>query len=343
MATPSPETLAFYSSPRDHTDPGEFSSQLDGLSPQVDDLACVLQHTLIHILEAWRYGYQIPVERRTEVEIGDAHGILARAFELDFRPLAMPRPPQRRVVTTCHDYAVLLCAVLRHQGRPARARAGFARYLNQTTRVDHWLCEVWSSERACWHRVDAQLDPVQLSGYGIAFDPNDVPTDDYLTGAEAWQLCRAGDLNADQFGFLRWRGWGYLRHVLLRDAFALAKNEGLPWVTVGIPEADEADITERDRRFLDELAEAAGGRESEPVARICQQIRVAGRSLDVFPWSLADVTGDRGELNQALLRAQQAHAVEGDDQRGAHIGEDCHPQGGPAHQGESKKHPLDRQ
>lgn len=289
MAIPSLQTLAFYSLPGDHTNPGEFSCRLDGLSSDIDDLARLLQHTLIHVLEAWRCGYLIPVERRSEVELGDARGILARAFELDPRPLTEPRPAERRVVTTCHDYAVLLCAILRYQGRPARARAGFARYLNQTTRVDHWLCEAWSPESARWHRVDAQLDSVQRAGYAISFDPNDVPTEDYLTGAEAWLSCRLGHLDAEQFGFLRWRGWGYLRHVLLRDAFALAKHEGLPWVAMGIPLADEAKVTERERRLLDELAQAAGGLDSAPLVELCQQIRATGRPPDVLPWSLGDM------------------------------------------------------
>lgn len=290
MTTPSLETLAYYSCSGDHSAPGEFSSCLDGLPRDTGLLTATLQHTLIHVLETWRYGAQIPAERRGEVEIGDARGILARAFDLDSRPLTEPRPPGRRVVTTCHDYAVLLCAILRYQGRPARPRAGFARYLNQTMWVDHWLCEVWSPESARWHRVDAQLDSVQRAGYAISFDPNDVPTEDYRTGAEAWLSCRMGHLAAEQFGFLRWRGWGYLRHVLLRDAFALAKHEGLPWVAMGIPLADEAQVTERERRLLDELAQAACGLESAPVARLCEQIKVTGRPPDVLPWSLADVT-----------------------------------------------------
>lgn len=290
MATPSPETLAFYSTRGDRSCPGEFSPCLDGLPSDIELLTMILQHILVHVLEAWRYGFTVPVERRAEVEIGDTRGILARVVALDPRPLTEPRPPERRVVTTCHDYAVLLCAILRHQGRPARARAGFADYLNPTVRVDHWLCEVWSADSSRWIRVDAQLDPVQRAGYCISFDPNNISVDHYLSGAEAWQACRAGQFNADQFGFLRWRGWGYLRHVLLRDAFALAKNEGLPWLAMGIPLVDEADITERDRQLLDELALAACGLESAPVVHLCERIRATGRPPDILPWSLSDVT-----------------------------------------------------
>ena len=87
MAEPSLGTLAFYSLPGDHTDPGEFARRLDGLSSDIDDLAELLQHTLIHVLEAWRYGLQLPAERRAEVEIGDARGILEKVFSLDPRPL----------------------------------------------------------------------------------------------------------------------------------------------------------------------------------------------------------------------------------------------------------------
>lgn len=293
MATPSARTLSFYSNPGDHTQTGEFSAHLEGLPSGVDRLAGLLQHTLIHVLEAWRYGFDIPAERRAEVMIGDACGILARALELDPGPLTQPRPPERRVVATCHDYAVLLCAILRQQCRPARARAGFARYLNQTMMVDHWLCEVWSEPDSRWLRVDAQLDPVQRTGYAISFDPNDVPRGEYFSGAEAWLACRAGHCDAAEFGFLRWRGWGYLRHVLLRDALALAKKESLPWLAVGIPLADEDDVTEDDRRLLDELAQAACAREAAPVIYLCERILAAGRPPDVLPWSLEDVTAAR--------------------------------------------------
>jgi hypothetical protein len=289
MRDPSNQTLSFYATPHGRTDPADLASCLQDLPTSVESLSKVLQNVLVHVLEAWRYGLELDPERKSEVQIGNARGMLKRIVELDPRPLARSRLPECRVVATCHDYAVLLCAMLRHQGRPARARAGFASYLNPARNVDHWLCEYWSPSSHRWVRVDAQLDGLQRSAYGISFDPCDVPATAYLSGAEAWHSCRTGRLEPASCGFSRWGGWGYVRHVLLRDLLALDKQEGLPWEPIGIPYLDDAEVAEDDRTELDAIARTAMGPESQPIHTLCERVLRWGRPPDWSPWTLDDV------------------------------------------------------
>jgi hypothetical protein len=287
------DPLQYYASPGDATDPGEYVSLCDALPAGVPDLCRIAQGVLIHILETWRYSIELPKARQAEVRIGTAEGLLKRILELEAEPLTVQRPPAKRVVATCHDFSILLCAMLRWQGRAARARAGFAAYLMPGKYVDHWVCQYWDGGASRWVTVDAQLDTVHRQGYGIAFDPCDVPDDQYLTGAGAWQACRAGRKDPQLFGFSRWSGMGYLRHVLLRDIMALYKKEGLPWEDAGLPAGDEGMITDEDRARLDEVAELAlaGNGTFASLRSAYEEIVRLGRPPDWWPWRLDDVQG----------------------------------------------------
>jgi len=285
------DPLHFYAVPGDATDPRKYASHLDALPTSTPALCRVAQGLLIHILETWRYGVELPRERQAEVSIGTVEGLLKRILELDQQPLTTQRAPERRVVATCHDFSILLCAMLRRQGRPARARAGFAAYLMPGKYTDHWVCQYWDGGAARWVTVDAQLDAAHLQGYGIAFDPCDVPAEQYLTGAHAWQECRAGRMDPHSFGFSRWSGMGYLRHVFLRDLLALNKSEGLPWEDAGLPVREESAITDEDRARLDELAALAlaGNGAFDCLYSAYEAVVSSGRPPDWWPWRLDDV------------------------------------------------------
>jgi hypothetical protein len=283
--------LRYYALPGGATDLGEYASLCDALPVSVPDLCRVVQGVLIHILETWRYGVELPKARQSEVSIGTAEGLLKRIMELDGQPLTVQRPPERRVVATCHDFSILLCAMLRHQGQPARARAGFAAYLMPGKYVDHWVCQYWDGGAERWVTVDAQLDAVHCQGYGIAFDPCDAPADQYLTGARAWQECRAGRIDPQSFGFSRWWGMAYLRHVLLRDLLALNKREGLPWEDAGLTVEDERAVTDEDRLRLDRIAALAlaGNGALAGLRFAYEEVVTLGRPPDCLPWALDEV------------------------------------------------------
>ena len=48
--------------------------------------------------------------------------------------------------------------------------------------------------------VDAQLDGPQCKAFRPDFDPLDVPRDRFIIAGDAWQMCRRGRADPDQFG-----------------------------------------------------------------------------------------------------------------------------------------------
>ena len=153
--------------------------------------------------------------------------------------------------------------MLRHQGIPARARAGCARYFAPGFNIDHWVSEYWrpvgpeSPNAGRWVMVDAQLDEAHMRHYGVMFDPHDVPTEQFLVAGEAWRRCRSGEADPTTFGVAPGspvRGWRYLQSQLVRDFAALNRTELLCWDLWGLADAREA-ATRPDLTLLDRVAE----------------------------------------------------------------------------------------
>jgi len=211
------------------TDPEKYGSLFDGLPTEIPELVEVVQGLLLHIFWAERYGVMLSEERKQEVQIRPVVPKLARIQELDDRPLTKARPLEKKLVANCRDFSLVLCAMLRHQGVPARARCGFGVYFAPNRYEDHWVCEYWDADEDHWTLVDAQLDGLQRDALGIRFDPLDVPRDQFVTGGKAWLMCRAGEADPDHFGIFDLRGLWFVRGDLIRDFLSLNKVEILPW------------------------------------------------------------------------------------------------------------------
>ena len=123
----------------------------------------------------------------------------------------------------------MLTAILRHKGIPARARCGFGTYFVPNHYEDHWVCEYWNTAQSRWVLVDAQLDDLMLDILKPDFSPLDTPRDRFIVGGKAWQLCRSGTANPDDFGIFDWHGIEFVRGDLLRDFLSFNKVEILPW------------------------------------------------------------------------------------------------------------------
>ena len=54
---------------------------------------------------------------------------------------------ENKIVCICRNYAMLLVAILREKGFPARTRCGFGIYFGGGNYEDHWICEYWSKEQ----------------------------------------------------------------------------------------------------------------------------------------------------------------------------------------------------
>jgi hypothetical protein len=256
---PMSDPLAYYAEPGVMTTPGSHSSYLDGLPPDVGALCQVVQGVLIHIFWAEQYGLPKEEIRRDEVQLRSTEQRLQRIIELDALPLTAAREPARRVVGNCRDFTVLLTAMLRHQGVPARARCGFGRYFLPDHYEDHWVCEYWNAGQERWVLVDAQLDALQCEALKISFDPLDVPREQFVVGGRAWQLCRSREADPETFGIFDMHGLWFVRGDLLRDVAALNKVELLPWDSWGLIERRDDELSAADFVLLDRVAELTAG------------------------------------------------------------------------------------
>jgi hypothetical protein len=134
------------------------------------------------------------------------------------------------MVGVCRHFAVMHVALLRHFGIPARARCGFGAYFGPGY-ADHWITEWWDGGR--WVRHDAQIGGRARELLALDFDPADQPPGRFLTGAEAWRMCRAGEADPNEFGIFDLRGLWFVVGDLLLDLAALNKVELLPWDGLG--------------------------------------------------------------------------------------------------------------
>ena len=267
-APPSPgaasEELTYYASHGPISDPGPFSALLDALPQGIPDLVGTLLGLVLHPVAAARKGVALPDDRRAELDLRYVPRMLARLTELDARPLPECRPPERRLVGNCRDSAVLLCAVLRHQRRPARCRAGFATYLEPGYFTDHWVCEVWREDERRWAAVDPGFAP----GAGFDFDTLDVPPDRFLSAGAAWRAHRAGRLDARRCGLVGnpESGPGWIASQAVRDLAALNKVELLCWDGWGLARTAFDHLAPEDLALLDRVAGATAGTTAARVA-----------------------------------------------------------------------------
>jgi hypothetical protein len=252
-------TQDFYDQPGAMTGPGRHSEALAKLPDDVGALAEIVQGLAIHQYMAEAYGFAVPEARKAEAHIRHADKILDRILALDDRSLAAARPPEKRVVGVCHHFALLMTAILRTKGIPARYRCGFGAFFNPPFFEDHVLCEYWHAADARWMQVDPQLDAVWRRALKFTFDPADVPRDQFLQSADAWALCRAGKADPTRFGIFvgDLRGLWFIAASLVRDAAALNKMELLPWDCWGIMPHPGQELDAGQLAFFDRLAALA--------------------------------------------------------------------------------------
>ena len=234
--------------------PGAYAATFENLPTRIDELVRLVQGVTIHIFWTERYGLKLSPERQAEVQLRSMARRLQRLLELDPAPLHQLRPLDRKLVGNCRDFSLLLTALLRHQGVPARARCGFGTYFIPNHFEDHWVAEYWNAEQDRWVLVDAQIDDLQHQALGMTFDPLDVPRDQFITGGLAWQMCRAGQADPDAFGIFDMHGLGFVLGDFVRDVAALNLMELLPWDCWGIM-LKNSDPDAADLQMLDGLAE----------------------------------------------------------------------------------------
>ena len=252
----SPPTLPYYSQPGLMTSPGRHGAPLHDLPGNVAGLADVLHGLVIHEHLAELYGVTLTQEDRASVHVRRTEDLLGLICTRDSRPLSVPREPAARLPGNCRHFTVLMVAMLRAQGVPARARCGFGGYFGNGLFEDHWVCEYWNASERGWMLVDAQIDERQLEIFAVDFDLTDVPRDRFLIASDAWVKCREGAADPSDFGLsqLHESGLWWIAGNLMRDAAALGNIELLPWDAWGVMPKPDAEIGADELVLFDQLA-----------------------------------------------------------------------------------------
>lgn len=248
MLTSDQSTLEFFSRPGVMTDAGRYAPLLENLPRDIPAVAAIAQGLLIHEHMAQGYGVTLSDADRASVHSRRVEELLEQIMARDDRPLSIARTPDVRLPGNCRHFSVLMVAMLRAQGTPARARCGFGGYFSDGFFEDHWVCEYWNSNQERWILVDAQIDDRQRGWFGIDFDVSDVPRDRFLIAGQAWADCRSGAADPATFGLslVNEAGDWWIAGNLMRDAAALHNIELLPWdgwgAMPGVDEPIDADL-----------------------------------------------------------------------------------------------------
>ena len=115
------------------------------------------------------YHYTVSHDRVIGDRARRVDDMLALILALNDQPLTVARPPEQRLVGCSHDYSLLLTAMLRHQGIPARPRFGFSLYFNPNFGHDHVVTEYWDQHQGRWLVVDAQQDELHVQANQLTF------------------------------------------------------------------------------------------------------------------------------------------------------------------------------
>ena len=236
---------------------GAHAAEFSTLPGNIASLCEVIQGVLIHRdIAPFLYGLKLSEAQRDDAHIRPIAQMLTRVHALDARPLTIAREPARRLPSVCRHFSLMLCAILREQGIPARPRCGFGAYFTPGKFEDHWVCEYWNAADARWILVDAQLDAIQRKQFKPDFDTLDVPHDRFIIAGDAWDQCRSGRADANRFGlsFINEHGLWFIAGNVLRDLASLNRIEMLPWDVWGLMEMGDDALTSEKKTLLDRVA-----------------------------------------------------------------------------------------
>ncbi len=231
------------------SNPGKYAHLFDNLPTDLLGISKITQGLVYHyVADQYEFGWRPSKPRIKEINTRTMVKILEKLLKKDGRSLTEPRAHKNKIVGCCRDYSLLACAILRHQGRAARLRYGFANYFYSGWWVDHVIVEVWENGR--WLRFDPQYAGREK------FKRNLIGMSDALfwTGGKAWQNCQLKVANPKKFGLgpsvKGVSGYWFIRERLQLDIAALNKVELLCWDVMSHLSEKKA----ADKAILNEMA-----------------------------------------------------------------------------------------
>ncbi len=184
-----------------------------------------------------------------------APAMAAELFRLDGRGFVPDRQVEHKLVVTCRYVSVLMGAILKAKGLPARSRAGFAPYFQEGVSMDHWINQVYSEKEGRWVTFDA--DGFYEEG-GMPLSQYDMPEGSFDWAAGAYLAVRRGESDGRRFLYadgLGTCGIPALARYLLYDFHALMNHEITYTFLPAYLDGRLDKITEEELRELDALAE----------------------------------------------------------------------------------------
>jgi hypothetical protein len=214
-----PRALEFYARATAMTAVGEHKALVDELPSEIDELARITQGLLIY-----------------DVVASDFYGC-------ELTEERQGRIHIRRIEELIHGMLAL-------DERPLSIARPFE---------DHVLCEHWSGAEQRWVLMDPQFDEVWRERLSIEHDHLDVPRDQFIVAAEAWEMCRSGAADPARFGIGHTQMYGlwFIAGSLIREIAASNKVEVLPWDVWGAQPRPDESLSGDQLAFFDELAALA--------------------------------------------------------------------------------------
>lgn len=154
-----------------------------------------------------------------------AAAMTAELFRMDERGFVSDRAVENKLVVSCRYVSVLMTAILKAKGIPARCRAGFAPYFKEGESWDHWITQYYSEERKRWISIDADAF---FDRDTLGFDQFDIPEEKFDWAARTWLNIRNGTADGNRFFYADGLGTNSLKAViryLFYDFHALMNNE----------------------------------------------------------------------------------------------------------------------
>lgn len=219
---PSEAILTKYRTQTPFTNQGDFAYLFEGLPYSYEAICSLIKMQLIHPMEAAEMPQIFPNDKLPEDGIYPTVSDMLQELEIrDPEGLTLNREPKERLLVACYHHGLFLASILRHQNKPVRLRAGFARYYEEqlNLRFSHVICEVWNEDTGQWDILDPDRNMQNVS------------RDKFEFPSEVWQNYINNDLPKTKYiGSIGQSEAVYIHSLLLDMAFVLC-NERSYWHT----------------------------------------------------------------------------------------------------------------
>lgn len=234
------EILEFYLKTSMYTNYFPYKEYYKSLPNDIEELAKLLSHQIIHRSELRRSYLNKPRSYENNFEFKKiknyypwykyrcdddilltAPAITSELFRQDSRGFIMGREIKDKVVITCRYVSILLASILKAKDIPARCRSGYANYFtDKENYFDHWIVQYYDYKTKRWINIDA--DGI----YNVEFNQYDIPESQFKWIAQIWLDVRNGKHSEKNYIHgSRFNTLNYLAYALFFDFHAIMNDE----------------------------------------------------------------------------------------------------------------------